>query len=430
VRRGKSDTQQTSLSRPNGSAARGEITIAAFDPVSATNTLLAALPAAARVKAIHYTQGGHWLLLWGWLVGVAAALIIARLGLLRGLREAITGKRPRPWLFSLIAAGVYVIADALLELPWSVYAGWWREKSYGLTSQPLAGWFNDQAIGLVISIIALSLFLAALYGLIRRTPRWWWAWASGLAALFIVILMVLSPVLIEPLFNTYTPAPPGPTRDAVVALAKIAGVPSDKIYIYNGSKQSNRYTANVSGLFGSARVAMSDVMFAKGADIAEVRGVVGHEMGHYKRGHVIIGAVVFSLLALIAFAIAQAAFPLVDSWVKTGALGIADPAGLPTLMIIFATLGLLGTPLTMTFTRFEESDADAFSLRVAHEPDGLSKALVKTIEYRADSPGPVEEFLFYDHPSVRRRVQRAMNWKAAHLTETEQEEALDAAASK
>jgi len=404
--------------------------MAAFDPVAATNTLLSALPAAARLKAIHYTQGGHWLLLWGWLVGVVAAVIIARIGILRGLRQAITGKRARPWLFSLVAAGVYILVDSIMELPWSVYSGWWREKSYGLTSQPLAGWFNDQAIGLVINMIAVSLFLAVLYDLIRRTPRWWWAWASGVAALFIVILTVLGPVLIEPLFNKYTPAPPGPTRDAVVALAKIAGVPSDKIYIYNGSKQSNRYTANVSGLFGSARVAMSDVMFAKGADIAEVRGVVGHEMGHYKRGHVIIGAFIFSLLALIAFAIAQAVFPMVDGWINTGASGIADPVGLPTLLIIFATLGLLGTPLTMTFTRFEESDADAFSLRVAHEPDGLAKGLVKTIEYRADSPGPVEEFLFYDHPSVRRRVQRAMNWKAAHLAEAERQEALDAAASK
>jgi len=434
LRRSKSDKQQTWSWRPIEPTDRhvvlGETAIAAFDPVSATNTLLSALPAAARVKAIHYTQGGHWLLLWGWLVGVAASVIIARLGLLRGLRQAVAGRRPRPWLFSLIAAGAYILADALFELPWSVYAGWWREKSYGLTSQPLTGWFIDQGLALAINIIALGLFLAALYALIRRTPRWWWAWASGLAALFIIILTVLGPVLIEPLFNNYAPAPPGRAREAVVALAKIASVPSDKIYIYNGSKQSNRYTANVSGLFGSARVAMSDVMFAKGADIAEVRGVVGHEMGHYKRGHVIIGAAIFSLLALLAFAIAQAVFPTVDRWVRSGASGIADPVGLPTLMIIFATLGLLGTPLTMTFTRFEESDADAFSLRVAHEPDGLAKALVKTIEYRADSPGPVEEFLFYDHPSVRRRVQRAMNWKAAHLAVAEHQESLDAAASK
>jgi STE24 endopeptidase len=388
------------------------------------------MPAAARVKAIHYTQGSHWLLLSGWLVGLASAVIIARLGLLRGLREAIMGRGSRPWLFSLVAAAVYIFGDTILGLPWSVYATWWRERSYGLTSQPLAGWFSDQSIGLVINIIAVSLFLTVLYALIRRTPRWWWAWASGVAALFIVIFSILSPLVIEPLFNKYTPAPPGATRDAVVALAKVASVPSDKIYIYNGSKQSNRYTANVSGLFGSARVAMSDVMFARGADIAEVRGVVGHEMGHYKRGHVIIAALFFSLIALLGFAIAQAVFPAVDRWIKSGAAGIADPTGLPTLIIIFSTLGLLGTPLINTFTRFEESDADAFSLRVAHEPNGLAKALVKTIEYRADSPGPVEEFLFYDHPSVRRRVQRAMNWKAAHLGEAERQEALDAAAAK
>jgi STE24 endopeptidase len=242
----------------------------------------------------------------------------------------------------------------------------------------------------------------------------------------LMVMMILGPVLVEPLFNTFKPAPPGPVRDAVVALAERAHVPSDKIYIYNGSKQSNRYTANVSGLGGSARVAMSDVMFQKGADIAEVRGVVGHEMDHYKRGHVFFGTVFFSLLAVAAFAIAQAVFPRLDGWMKTGATGIADPVGLPTLMIIFATLGLLATPLLNTFSRAEESDADAFSLRVAHEPDGLSKALVKTIEYRADSPGPVEEFIFYDHPSVRRRVQRAMNWKAAHLALAEQQEAADA----
>lgn len=402
----------------------------AFDPTTATNAYLAALPPAGHLKAIHYTQGGHWVLLWGWLVSVAAAVLILRSGVLKQLSQRIDGARRRPLAASAAVALVFLMLDWLLTLPWSAYADWWRQKQYGLTSQSFPGWLSEAAMAGVISTLGLGLFIVVLYALIRRAPRSWWAWATGVAVVFIVLALLIAPILIEPLFNTFTPAPPGPVRDQVIALARKAHVPYDKIYIYNGSKQSNRYTANVSGLFGSARVAMSDVMFAKGADIAEVRGVVGHEMGHYKRAHVIIGALIFSLLALIGFAIAQAVFSLVDKWVKTGALGISDPTGLPTLLIIFSTLGLLGTPLTMTFTRFEESDADAFSLRVAHEPDGLSKALVKTIEYRADSPGPVEEFLFYDHPSVRRRVQRAMNWKAAHLAETERQEGLDAAASK
>jgi STE24 endopeptidase len=217
------------------------------------------------------------------------------------------------------------------------------------------------------------------------------------------------------------------TRNAVVALAKTAGVPSDKIYIYDGSKQSNRYTANVSGLFGSARVAMSDVMFKKNADIPEVRGVVGHEMGHYKRGHVILGAIVSALLALLGLGLINLVFPTVDRWLGAGAASVADPAGLPTLIALFATLGLLATPLTSTLTRLQEADADAFSLRVAHEPDGLSKALVKTIEYRADSPSWLEEVVFYDHPSVRRRVQSAMDWKARHMALTQAQAQADAA---
>jgi STE24 endopeptidase len=401
-----------------------------FDPKAATDALLSAMPAAARLKAIHYTQGGHWLLLWGWLVTVVACVIIARLRILPALGRRLEGRRPRPWLFAFLAAVVFTLVDAVIELPWAAYAQWWREKAYGLTSEPFGGWLGEGVLAAVIDAVATGVFFMLLYALIRRSPRRWWLWAAGLVIGFYVLLAVLAPVLIEPLFNRYTPAPPGPTRDAVVALAKTAGVPSDKIYVYNGSKQSNRYTANVSGLFGSARVAMSDVMFARGADIAEVRGVVGHEMGHYKRGHVLWGALFFAVMALVGLWLAQLAFAPVDRLVRSGAAGIADPVGLPTLSVIIATLGLLATPLTNTATRLQESDADAFSLRVAHEPTGLAKALVKTIEYRADSPGPIEEFLFYDHPSVRRRVQRAMDWKAAHLAVAEDQEAKDAAASK
>ncbi len=400
-----------------------------FDPKAATDTYLATLSPAAHLKAVHYTQGGHWLLLWGWIVGVVAYLIIARSRILVRTEGALERRRPRLLLTSFILAVVVMVADAILELPWSIYAQWWREKAYGLTSQSLGGWLGEQAIGLVISAILGGLFFLALYALIRRAPRSWWAWAAGLTAFAFIFMMIIAPILIEPIFNHYTPAPPGPTRDAVVALAKTAGVPYDKIYIFNGSKQSNRYTANVSGLGGSARVAMSDTMFAKGADIAEVRGVVGHEMGHYKHVHVVYLTAFFSLLALVIFGVTAVAFSTVDRLVGSGATGIADPAGLPTIFIIGSTLLLLATPLTNTATRMAESDADAFSLRVAEEPDGLSKALVKTIEYRADSPSRVEEIIFYDHPSVRRRVQRAMDWKAAHLQAVEAQEAKDATPS-
>jgi STE24 endopeptidase len=193
------------------------------------------------------------------------------------------------------------------------------------------------------------------------------------------------------------------------------GVPYDKILIYNGSKQSNRYTANVAGAFGTARVAMSDVMFKKDADLAEVRGVVGHEMGHYVRKHVLWGALESGLMAMIGLFLVDRLFPMAARLTGAkGVTGIADSAGLPVISILLAVLGLLATPISNSFSRWVEADADHFSVVHFNEPDGLAKALVKTIEYRADSPGKLEEFIFYDHPSVGARVRAMMDWKAEH----------------
>jgi STE24 endopeptidase len=388
--------------------------MAAFDPVAATAAYMATLTPAQHARATAYTHGGEWVVLWGWLVGLAAFWLILRLGALTHLRVALQRMGPRPWRAVAACAAAFTVLDWLLELPWSIYAHWWREKGYGLTSQPFSGWFAEGLISLVLQIIVSVLFFSVLYALIRRT-RLWWAWAGGVAAIFVVCIVVVAPVVVEPLFNKYTPAPPGQVRDTVVALAQKVGVPSDKIMIYDGSRQSNRYTANVAGLFGSARIAMSDVMFAKNADIAEVRGVVGHEMGHYVLHHLLWAAGAMAILFALATFLADRLFPYAARWMgAAGITAIADPAGLPVLMAILTTLGFLATPIFNTITRIEESQADSFSLEHANEPDGLSKALVKTIEYRASSPSDLEEFLFYDHPSVEHRVRKAMDWKATH----------------
>jgi STE24 endopeptidase len=388
--------------------------MATFDPAAATAAYMATLSPEAHAKATAYTQGGHWLLLWGCLITVLAAWIIIRTGILARTEERIERKRPHPVWASIAVAALFLVADFVLELPWTAYAHWFREKQYGLTSRPLGGWLTEEVESFLISAVLMVIFLVMLYALIRRAPKTWWAWAGGLAALGIVFMMLIGPLFIEPLFNRYTPAPSGPVRDAVVALAQKAGVPHDKIYIYNGSKQSNRYTANVAGLGSAARVAMSDTMFAKGADIAEVRGVVGHEMGHYKHLHVIWLTLAYGALAVVMFGLVQLIFPYAARWLGSDIDSITDPAGLPVIMAVISVLALLSTPVLSTITRLAESDADRFSLRYANEPDGLSRALVKTIEYRASSPSRLEEIIFYDHPSVERRVHRAMDWKAAH----------------
>jgi STE24 endopeptidase len=390
--------------------------MAQFDAQAATAAYLAQLPPEGHIKAIHYTQGGHWLLLWGFLVTVVVSLIILKTGVLTRLRDRLERNRPRPWLVAWLCAVVFLGLSWVISLPWESYASWWRPKSYGLQNQTWTAWVGEGLIGLVVTLIMGGVFVAVIYWVIRRWPRFWPVLAGLVTAVFVLISMTVAPVLIEPMFNKYTPAPDGPVRSLVVEMGHKVGVPTDKIFIYNGSKQSNAYTANVSGMFGTARVAMSDTMFAKGADQAEVKGVVGHEMGHYVHQHGLWLAGALGLLTMLIAGLTQAIFPTVQRWMGAASVGgIADPAGLPVLMVAFSLISLLATPIQSTISRTAESDADSFSLQNFDEPDGLAKALVKTIEYRADSPSKLEEVLFYDHPSVRARVEKAMNWKAAHL---------------
>ncbi|WP_304187990.1 M48 family metallopeptidase [Phenylobacterium aquaticum] len=388
--------------------------MAQFDPVAATAAYLAVLTPAQHAKAQAYTQGGHWLLLWGAIVAVLASWLVLRSGVLVKVRDGVEKGSPKPIRVAFAVLFIDAIAEFVLNLPWSVYADWWRETAYGLTSQAFGGWLGEQLMSAAISAVLFTLLLVGLYTLMRKAPKTWWLWGSGVVALFFVVVMILAPVFIMPLFNKYQPAPPGPVRDEIVAMAKSVGVPSDKIFIFDGSKQSNRYTANVAGLGSTSRIAMSDVMFKKDADIAEVRGVVGHEMGHYVHAHVFIFAALYAALALAGFFIIDRAYaPVARMLGAKHVRGLSDPAGFPILAILLTVLGLVSTPIRVSITRIAESDADTFSLEHFNEPDGLAKALVKTIEYRAATPSKLEEVLFYDHPSVGGRVRKAMDWKAA-----------------
>ncbi|HEX3366931.1 M48 family metalloprotease [Phenylobacterium sp.] len=386
-----------------------------FDPAAATAAYLATLPPEVHAKATAYTQGGHCLLLWGTLVSILVSWIVIRSGVLVRARAGVEAKKPRPWLAVAVVVVVDSIIEGLLSTPWDAYAHWWREKSYGLTSRAFGGWFGEHLLLMGFGLIQGLILFSLLYWAIRRFPKTWWLWSSVGVVFAFLGLFILQLTVLEPLLNSYKPAPPGPVRDTVVAMANQVGVPSGKILIYDGSKQSNRYTANAGGFLGFGRIAMSDVMFKKDADLAEVKGVVGHEMGHYVHGHVPLGALEFGLVALAGFFLLDRMFPWAARLLGAkGVTGLSDPAGLPVVAVIFAVLALLATPLINSMSRYTEADADHFSVVHFNEPDGLAKALVKTIEYRADSPSALEEFIFYDHPSVGRRVRAMMDWKAAH----------------
>jgi len=382
----------------------------AFDPNAATARYIDSLGPAALEKAHHYTIGKEWMLLWALVVAAVVTWLIVRWGGLDRIEAKIGEKRRN--LGAFVVGLVYFLVSTVFTLPWTVYEAWWREKAYGRTSQPFTDWFLQFGIGTVITVLLSALFMTAVYWLIRRTGKRWWIWSGALVAVMFSFLLLLAPVLIEPLFNRYEPVPPGQVRDAVVSMAQRAGIPPDKVYMFNGSRQSNNFTANAGGVGSTARVAISDVAL-KSASLDEVRAVTGHEIGHYVLKHSWWGILFYSVAAVVLFFIADRTFGWFARRFGSSA-ALPDPRGLPVLIFMVSLFGLVTLPILNTFARTLESQADAYSLRTENRPDALSTALVKTAEYRYPRPSAVEEFIFYDHPSVERRVRTAMEWKAAH----------------
>jgi STE24 endopeptidase len=382
----------------------------AFDPNAETARYIDSLGPAALQKAHDYTVGKEWMLLWALLVAAVVTWLIVKSGTLDKVDAKFAEKRRnmRAFVISL----VFFIVSAILTLPWTLYSDYFREKAYGRTSQPLADYLFQNGLITIITALLGALFMTGVYWLIRRTGKRWWIWSGALTAAAFSFIILLAPVLIEPLFNKYEPIPPGQVRDAVVSMAQRAGIPPNKVYMFNGSRQSNNFTANAGGVGNTARVAISDVAF-KNATLDEVRAVTGHEIGHYVLKHTWWGILFYSVASIILFWIADRTFPRFAKAFGSSAQ-LADARGIPVLIFMLGLFQLATLPIFNTFSRTLESQADLYSLQTENRPDALSTSLVKTAEYRYPRPNRIEEIVFYNHPSVEARVRRAMEWKAAH----------------
>jgi STE24 endopeptidase len=229
---------------------------------------------------------------------------------------------------------------------------------------------------------------------------------------------VVQPLFVEPLFNKYTPMPAGPLRDQILAMAQANHIPATNVWVVDASKQSRRISANVAGLGPTIRIALNDNLLSRSTP-AEVKAVMGHEMGHYVRGHVWKGLAVLSVMILIAGLILWRLTPwMLARWGSRWRIeSVADPAVVPAFALILTVFIFTMTPVFNTLIRTQESEADAFGLDAAREPDGFASIAMKLSEYRKIEPSPLEEAVFFDHPSGRSRVRMSMDWKARHLGE-------------
>ena len=391
---------------------------AVFDVEAATQAYLATVSGAARLRSDAYFEGGYWLILWGALITIAVAYLFLRLGWaakLSAWAQRLTNGRM--FLATALFLLVFGVLTMLIELPWQIYTEYFREHQYGMSNQTLGDWLIEMLKGAAIDVPINALAIAALFIGVRRAPKRWWAYGAAGTAALMALFIAVSPVLIQPLFNDYKPMPASPLQAQILSMARANGVPAGDVLVVDASKQTKRVSANVAGLGSTTRVALNDNLLAT-KDDAGIASVMGHEVGHYVLGHVVVLILAFTVLITLGFLVVGIAVPaLIARNPAWGIKDIADPGAFAVWSIVFSLFFLLLTPVTNSLIRFNEHQADIFGLNAARAPDGFARMALRLGAYRKLEPGRWEEMIFYDHPSGATRIRMAMQWKAEHLSE-------------
>jgi STE24 endopeptidase len=387
-----------------------------FDAMAATNAYLAQIPASAKARSDAYFEGGYWLILWDFLYGAAVSLLLLNLRWSAGMRnlaERVTRFRP---LQTLIYWLQYLLLTTILVFPLTVYEGYFREHKYGLATQTFGPWMGDQLKGLGVGFVLGGLIIVLLFGVVRRLSNTWWIWGSVATTLFMVFVVLITPVYIFPIFNKVTRLNDPKIVDPILSMARANGIPAKDVFEIDASRQTTRMSANVSGFASTMRITLNDNLLRRGSP-EEIQAVMAHEMGHYVLNHVYKGIMFFFLVIVVFFAYLRWSLDwTLKRWGEEwGIRGIGDTAVLPLVMLLASVLGFVSTPIMNTFVRTQEYEADMYGLNASRQPDGFAQAAIHLGEYRKMSPGPVEEWIFFDHPSGRNRIYAAMRWKAENL---------------
>src|SRR5437762_12615224 len=311
----------------------------AFDPVAATWAWLDTVPADKRAKSDAYFEGGYWLILWNFFLVAAISIFLLASRISARLRDfAERAARFKPLQVTLYAVP-YLLLMYVLSFPLNLYEHFYREHQYGLATQSFVPWFREQLIALGVALIVGTILLIVLYAVFRRAPRTWWIWGSIVTVIFLFTVTFIAPIYIEPLFNTYKPLGNPAIRDPILAMARANEIPVKQVFEVDASRQTTRVSANVAGFLGTTRIALNDNLLRQ-CTLPEIREVMAHEMGHYVLNHGAKLITYYGIFILIGFALARILFDAaVNRWGnKWNIHGIADPAGLPLLALIFSML--------------------------------------------------------------------------------------------
>jgi len=335
---------------------------------------------------------------------------------MRDLAERATKSK---YLSATLYVILLVLALTLIELPLTVYEGYVVPHQFDLTNQTLPSWISDQAKELAVSLVISAIVGGLVLLAIRRVRRWWIAaWLGSIPLILLGVL--ITPLVVDPLFNKFEPLRDAVLRRDLIAEASRAGIENSRVYEVNKSKQTKTMNAYVTGIGPSARIVMWDTLLQK-LDHDEVLAVMGHEMGHYVEKHLWKGIAFSIALSFFVFAIGQQLYERgLARWGSRWSVREerGDPATLPWLLALSTAITFLLSPVTSGFSRHIEHQADIFSLELTHLNEPLASAFVKFAEDSKADPRPPRfiEWWRYSHPSLGRRIDFVLGYRAKNVS--------------
>jgi STE24 endopeptidase len=372
---------------------------------------LGQLPAeqVARSRAFHAAlRPGSYT---GMILGLLAALLLGLTPL--GARLVELAGRPfgDHWLARAVFGGLLVVLlTELLTLPLAA----WRHTivvRYGISTQTWGGWAVDLLKSFGVGAVLGGLVLAGFFTVTHFAPRWWWAFGAAGAAGLVVLLSFVLPVVVEPVFNRFTPMPDGPLRTELLELAARDGVPVKDVLVADASRRTRAVNAYVSGLGPTRRIVVYDTMLTE-ATPDEIVSVTAHELGHAKDNDVLTG----TILGALGAAVAVVALYLLGFWPwllrLAGVDSIAEPRAIGLLLAVTTIAGLISGPAQSFVSRRVEARADTHALELTADAETFEamQRRLGTVNLSDPDPPAWEHAMFASHPSTVQRMAAARAW--------------------
>ena len=362
---------------------------------------------AASEQAMRYYRSGNRV----WLVDTLLSLLVPALFLFTGWSARIRDlarRVGRKWFFTVaLYVVLFSLASFVIGLPWAYYTEFVRQHAYGLSNQTLDKWVSDTLKSLLIGLLMGALFTWVPFLLLKKSPRRWWLYTAALVIPFIVLLLLVTPVWIEPLFNTFGPMKDKSLEGAILSLAERAGIEGSRVFEVDKSVDTKAVNAYVTGFGQTKRIVLWDTTIAK-LDRRQLLFVMGHEMGHYVLGHVWKTIGVASLLVLVTLWIAhRSAGWFIARWrARLGFDALADVAALPLLLLLANGFSLVVSPALMAYTRHQEHESDRFGLEITRDNRAAATAFVtlQTENLGNPRPGLLYKLWRSSHPPLGERI--------------------------